>query len=99
MKSSPIPSRDSSPTSNDHFLGVRFGSAVCVLCSVVSFCILAIFPITQSDKQHSTMLEINVRNLIAHCEELARDEPTSWRLKKYIKSLDTMIDELQSSDP
>lgn len=48
--------------------------------------------------KRTAMLEINVRNLIAHCEELAKEEPTSWRLKKYIKSLDTMIDELQSSD-
>lgn len=37
-------------------------------------------------------LEMDVRGLLAHCEELA--DSKDWRLKKYIKSLDTMIDEL-----
>lgn len=44
-------------------------------------------------------LEINVRSLIAHCEELSKEDANSWRLRKYIKSLDTMIDELQTTDP
>lgn len=45
----------------------------------------------------STKLEIDVRGLLAHCEELASDDDKDWRLKKYIKSLDTMIQELQDS--
>lgn len=46
----------------------------------------------------SSKLEINVRSLISHCEELAKEDANSWRLKKYIKSLETMIDELQSTE-
>lgn len=42
----------------------------------------------------STKLEIDVRGLLAHCEELANTDGSDWRLKKYIKSLDTMILEL-----
>lgn len=46
----------------------------------------------------TTKLEVDVRSLISHCEELAKDDPTCWRLKKYIKSLDTMVSELESSE-
>lgn len=46
----------------------------------------------------ATKLEINVRTLIVQCEDLAKDDANSWLLKKYIKSLDTMINELQDSD-
>lgn len=46
----------------------------------------------------TTKLEVHVRSLIAHCEELAKEDPNCWRLKKYIKSLDTMVSELESSD-
>lgn len=42
----------------------------------------------------SAKLEINVRSLIAHCEELIDDESQRWRLTKYIKNLDMMINEL-----
>lgn len=42
----------------------------------------------------SAKLEINVRSLIAHCEEMVKDENQSWRLNKYIKNLDLMINEL-----
>lgn len=45
----------------------------------------------------SSKLEINIRSLIAHCEELAKEDANSWRLKKYIKSLITMVDELEST--
>lgn len=45
-----------------------------------------------------TRLEVNVRTLISHCEELAKEESNTWRLKKYIKSLDTMVKELDSSE-
>lgn len=43
----------------------------------------------------SSKLEINIRTLISHCEEIANANDKDWRLKKYIKSLDTMIKEFQ----
>lgn len=43
----------------------------------------------------TSKLEINIRSLIAQCEELASVDNQDWRLKKYIKSLDTMISELE----
>lgn len=43
----------------------------------------------------TSKLEINIRSLIAQCEELASADNQDWRLKKYIKSLDTMILELE----
>lgn len=46
----------------------------------------------------STKLEINIRSLISHCEEMANDNNKDWRLKKYIKSLDTMILEFQEDE-
>lgn len=48
----------------------------------------------------TTKLEINIRSLLSHCEELAKsnDDANSWRIKKYIKSLDTMIKELEISE-
>lgn len=46
----------------------------------------------------ASKLEINIRSLIVNCEELAKDESNNWMVKKYIKSLDTMISELESSD-
>lgn len=46
----------------------------------------------------STKLEINIRSLISHCEEMANDNNKDWRLKKYIKSLDTMISEFQEDE-
>lgn len=42
-----------------------------------------------------TKLEINLRSLLANCEELVKDEANFWRLKKFIKSMDVMIEELQ----
>lgn len=42
----------------------------------------------------ATKLNVNIRTLLANCEELAKDEVNYWRLKKFIKSLDTMIEEL-----
>ncbi|XP_058460035.1 vesicle transport protein USE1 [Malaya genurostris] len=42
----------------------------------------------------TSKLEINVRSLIAQCEEIATVDKLDWRLKKYIRSLDTMILEL-----
>lgn len=43
----------------------------------------------------STKLEINIRTLIVQCEDLVKDDAKSWLLKKYIRSLDTMIKELE----
>lgn len=42
-----------------------------------------------------TKLEINLRSLLASCEELVKDETNFWRLKKFIQSMDVMIEELQ----
>ncbi|XP_075162631.1 vesicle transport protein Use1 [Haematobia irritans] len=46
----------------------------------------------------STKLNVNIRTLLANCDELVKDESNYWRLKKFIKSLDTMIDELNCMD-
>lgn len=46
----------------------------------------------------TTKLEINVRTLIVQCEDLVKDDTNNWLLKKYIKSLDTMIKELEGSE-
>lgn len=43
----------------------------------------------------SSKLEINIRTLIVQCEDLVKDGSNNWLLKKYIKSLDTMIKELE----
>lgn len=43
-------------------------------------------------------LEIDVRGLLSHCEELANEDGNDWRLKKYIKSLNTMIQELDEQE-
>lgn len=45
-----------------------------------------------------TKLNVNIRTLLLNCEELSKDETNYWRLKKFIKSLDTMIDELKEYD-
>lgn len=49
-------------------------------------------------KKMGTKLEINVRTLIVQCEDLAKDDTNNWLLKKYIKSLDTMINELEQCE-
>ncbi|KAM7358418.1 vesicle transport protein Use1 [Cochliomyia hominivorax] len=46
----------------------------------------------------ATKLNVNIRTLLANCEELAKEEVNFWRLKKFIKSLDTMINELKNMD-
>lgn len=46
----------------------------------------------------TTKLEINVRTLIVQCEDLTKDDTNNWLLKKYIKSLDTMIRELENGE-
>ncbi|KAJ6639286.1 Vesicle transport protein USE1 [Pseudolycoriella hygida] len=46
----------------------------------------------------SSKLEINIRTLLSHCEVLAKEDGKSWTLRKYIKSLDTMIKELATSE-
>lgn len=46
----------------------------------------------------ATKLNVNIRTLLANCEELAKEEANFWRLKKFIKSLDTMIDELKNME-
>uniref|UniRef100_A0A0K8TTI2 Vesicle transport protein USE1 n=1 Tax=Tabanus bromius TaxID=304241 RepID=A0A0K8TTI2_TABBR len=43
-------------------------------------------------------LEINIRSLMSNCEELVSEEENFWRLRKYIKSLNTMIQELQETE-
>lgn len=44
----------------------------------------------------ATALEINIRSLIVQCEDLVKDDTNNWLLKKYIRSLDTMINELEN---
>ncbi|XP_011184335.1 vesicle transport protein USE1 [Zeugodacus cucurbitae] len=46
----------------------------------------------------ATKLNVNIRTLLSNCEELSKDEANYWRLKKFIKSLDTMIEELKEFD-
>ena len=45
----------------------------------------------------ASKLEMNIRSLIVHCEEEVKKDANSWMVKKYIKSLDTMIKELEAS--
>jgi hypothetical protein len=40
-------------------------------------------------------LELNIRTLLNTCEQLAKEEEQKWRLPHYIKSLDSMILELE----
>lgn len=48
----------------------------------------------------ATKLNVNIRTLLANCEELAKSEQNFWRLQKFIKSLDTMLAELEAmGDP
>lgn len=44
----------------------------------------------------SNKLESNICELLKQCEELIKDNNYSWRLKKYIKSLDDMIKDLDN---
>lgn len=46
----------------------------------------------------TSKLEINIRSLIAQCEQMTKENNKDWRLKNYIKSLDTMIKELEEDD-
>lgn len=46
----------------------------------------------------ASKLEMNIRSLIVHCEGIVKEDPKNWLLKKYIKSLDTMIKELEETD-
>lgn len=43
----------------------------------------------------SAKLELSIRSLLGTCEELVKDEEQRWRLSRYIKSLDTMLKELE----
>ena len=43
----------------------------------------------------SAKLEINIKTLLVHCEELVKDDSQRWRLSRYIKSIDTMLKELE----
>lgn len=43
-------------------------------------------------------LNVNIRTLLNDCEELAADKGNYWRLRKFIKSLDIMIQELSGMD-
>lgn len=40
-------------------------------------------------------LELNIRTLLVQCEELVKEEDQRWRLPRYIKSIDSMIQELK----
>lgn len=53
---------------------------------------------TKSAQKMAPKLEMNIRSLIVHCEEIAKEDPKNWLLKKYIKSLDTMIKELEDNE-
>lgn len=46
----------------------------------------------------TSKLETNIRELLSQCETLIKDNNYSWRLKKYIKSLDDMIRDLENAD-
>ncbi|EDW68642.1 vesicle transport protein USE1 [Drosophila virilis] len=46
----------------------------------------------------ATKLNVNIRTLLANCEDLAKSEDNFWRLQKFLKSLDTMIAELAALD-
>jgi len=46
----------------------------------------------------ATKLNVNIRTLLANCEDLAKSEQNFWRLQKFIKSLDTMLAELEAMD-
>ncbi|KAI8040571.1 vesicle transport protein USE1 [Drosophila gunungcola] len=46
----------------------------------------------------ATKLNVNIRTLLANCEDLAKSEQNFWRLQKFIKSLDTMISELEAME-
>lgn len=43
----------------------------------------------------SAKLEINIKSLLVHCEELLKDDSQRWRLSRYIKSLDSMLKEIE----
>jgi unconventional SNARE in the endoplasmic reticulum protein 1 len=44
----------------------------------------------------SAKLELNLRTLLSQCEELVKEEDQRWRLTRYIKSIDSMIQELKN---
>lgn len=46
----------------------------------------------------ATKLNVNIRTLLSNCEDLAKSEQNFWRLQKFIKSLDTMLAELEAMD-
>ncbi|XP_017053179.1 LOW QUALITY PROTEIN: vesicle transport protein USE1 [Drosophila ficusphila] len=46
----------------------------------------------------ATKLNVNIRTLLTNCEDLAKNEENFWRLQKFIKSLDTMLAELEAMD-
>ncbi|XP_058054409.1 vesicle transport protein USE1 [Anopheles bellator] len=43
----------------------------------------------------TSKLAVNFRTLIAQCEEMVAVDKQDWRLKKYIRSLNTMLSELE----
>lgn len=55
------------------------------------------FDKSEIDTTMASKLEMNIRSLIVHCEEIVKEDPKNWLLKKYIKSLDTMIKELENT--
>ncbi|XP_017071734.1 vesicle transport protein USE1 [Drosophila eugracilis] len=46
----------------------------------------------------ATKLNVNIRTLLINCEGLAENEQNFWRLQKFLKSLDTMIADLEAMD-
>lgn len=43
----------------------------------------------------SAKLELSLRGLMKHCENTAEEDNLDWRLKKYVKTLSSMLDELE----
>lgn len=43
----------------------------------------------------STKLEFSFRGLLKHCEDAAEEDNQDWRLKKYVRTLDKMLNELE----
>lgn len=43
----------------------------------------------------SAKLELTIRGLLKHCEEAANEDNTDWRLKKYIRTLDGLLADLE----
>jgi Membrane fusion protein Use1 len=63
--------------------------------NIFCFCCRIVVRESPKNLKMSSTLEINIRSLLASCEDMASADNKDWRLKKYIKSLDVMINELE----